>query len=135
MTQILVLALLVAVVAIGWRYAARRKQLQQAPVARERTPKSYHAVEVRPGSRPCKAVLDLGSVRFLSDQAPSLPVPGCTAATCSCNFIHHDDRRQEDRRHPYGQWSSVPPALSGERRSRTERRKSQESTFKPVMTS
>lgn len=135
MTQILVLVFLVAVVAIGWRYLARRKKLQQAPVVRERTPKSYHAVEVRPGRRPCKAVQDLGNVRFLSDQAPSLPVPGCMAATCTCSFIHHDDRRQEDRRHPYGQWSSVPPALSGERRSRTERRKSQESTFKPVMTS
>jgi len=135
MSKILVLVLLLAVVAIGWRYAARRKKPLQAPVARPRTSRSYHAVEVRPGLRACKAVQDLGNVRFLSDQAPSMPVPGCTAATCTCSFIHHDDRRQEDRRHPYGQWSSIPPTLSGERRSRTERRKSQESAFKPVMTS
>lgn len=134
MAKIFVLVLLVAVVAIGWRYLARRKKPQLAPIARERTPKSYHAVEVRRGLRPCKAVQEFGTVRILSDQAPSLPVPGCTAATCTCSFVHHADRREEDRRHPYGQWSSVPPTISGERRSRTERRKSQESAFKPVMT-
>lgn len=133
MLEILVLVLSVAIVAIGWRYAARRKKPQPGPVSRQRTPRSHHAVEVCPGLHPCKAVQDIGSVRFLSDQAPSLPVHGCTAATCTCRFVHYADRREEDRRHPYGQWASVPPTISGERRSRTERRKAQEGTFIPFI--
>ena len=135
MVQILALILFVTIVAIGWRYVARQKKPLPALAATQNTRKNYHCVEVRKGIRACKAVQDLGNVRFLSDQAPSLPVPGCTAETCTCRFIHHDDRRDDDRRHPYGQLASIPPTIAGERRSRTGRRKSQESTFRPSIAS
>jgi hypothetical protein len=135
MVQILVLVLLLAGVALGWRQIARRKKLHKTPVATQATSKKYHCVEVRKGSHACKAVQDLGNSRFLSDEAPSLPVLGCTAKQCTCRFIHHDDRRDDDRRNPYGQLTSLPPLLSGERRSRVERRKSQENTFRPSIAS
>ena len=89
------------------------------------------------GSHPCKAVRELGGGRYLSDEAPDLPVPGCTAERCTCSYIHYDDRREDDRRNPYGQYASNPygqfanQAILGERRSRVERRKSQDGTFKP----
>jgi len=134
MAQILALVLFVTGVAIWWRYAARQKKHLQASAATQNTRNSYHCVEVRKGVRACKAAQDIGNIRFLSDQAPSLPVSGCTAETCTCSFIHHDDRREDDRRHPYGQLASIPPVISGERRSRSGRRKSQESTFRQSIT-
>ncbi len=131
MLQVLVLVMLVAAVAFGWRYAAGKKKLRAAPVSRLKPHKIYHCVEVRTGSPACKAVQDLGNTRFLSEEAPSLPLSGCTMGKCTCSFIHYDDRRDDDRRHPYKQWASLPPTAEGERRKRTERRKSSESTFKP----
>lgn len=131
MLQVLILVMLVAAAVLGWRYSARQKKLHTAPVSRQRPPKTYHCVEVRKGSPACKAVLDLGDTRFLSEEAPSLPLSGCTMEKCTCSFIHYDDRRDDDRRHPYKQWASLPPTTEGERRKRTERRKSSESTFKP----
>lgn len=132
MGQILALVVAVAIVAIGWRiYAARQRQQRAAAAALRRSRNSYHCVEVRKGEDACTAVEALGHVRFLSDQAPRLPVTGCTVQRCACGFIHYDDRREEDRRHPYGRLSSVPPVISGERRARYERRKAQENTFRP----
>jgi hypothetical protein len=135
MFQILVLVLLLAVVAFGWRQIAGRKKRHAAPVAAQAASKKYHCVEVRKGSHACKAVQELGNSRFLSDEAPRLPVAGCTAEQCTCSFIHHDDRRDDDRRNPYGQFTNLPPQITGERRSRIERRKSQESTFRASIAS
>jgi len=132
MMQVLALAFLVAAVAVWWQLAARRKK-QQAPLAATRaTGKSYHCVEVRAATSACEAVQQLGNIRFLSREAPVLPVSGCTMPKqCACRYAHHDDRRNDHRRNPYGQLSSHPPAIVGERRSRTDRRKSQEDDFRP----
>jgi hypothetical protein len=130
MVQIIALVLFVAAGVFWWRFAAKRKKKSAAPPARRNTGKNYHCVEVRPGTPACKVARDLGSTRFLSDEAPSLPLAGCTVEKCTCSFVHHDDRREDDRRHPYKQWAGLPPMVTGERRAKTERRKS-ESTFKP----
>ena len=127
--QVLVLALFVTAVAVWWYLAARQKKHQVALAAKRNTRKSYHCVEVRSGIPACKAAQHFGSTRFLSDEAPLLPASGCTMPKCTCSYIHHDDRREDDRRNPYGGWSNAPPAIVGERRSRTDRRKSQESAF------
>jgi len=131
MVQILALVLFLTVVALWWRRTARQKKQHAAPAARQNARRSYHCVEVRKGTPACKASQQFGRARFLSDEAPRLPVSGCTEEKCTCSFMHHDDRREDDRRHPYGQLASIPPAISGERRSRTERRQSQESAFRP----
>lgn len=130
-----IILLALAVVAV---YAVlRMRQSKQAPAQVRRTGQAagnpYHCVEVRSNNPMCNTAWRVAGVRFLSSEAPPLPMPGCEAASCTCQYIHHDDRRQEDRRNPYGQWGSVPPAITGERRSRTDRRRS--STFKPVITS
>ena len=132
MVQLLVLVVFVTAVAFWWRYSVARKKKQHvAPVAQQNARKSYHCVEVRQGTPACKASQQFGHVRFLSDEAPRLPLLGCTEEKCTCGFIHHDDRREDDRRHPYGRLASIPPTITGERRSRTERRQSRESAFRP----
>lgn len=73
----------------------------------------------------CSSARALTGRRFLSHQAPVLPLPGCSAATCKCKYVHYDDRRgvQEDRRMAHSQ-KSGQYLLQGnaERRRRRGRR-------------
>lgn len=57
----------------------------------------YHCVELKAPYDACEEVLKLHGKRFLSAEAPSLPLSGCNQ-NCSCKFKHHNDRRQDDRR-------------------------------------
>ena len=131
MAQVLALLLFVAAVALWLRHTARQKTCLSAPAATRDAPSRYHCVEVCPGVHACKAARQLGHVRYLSSEAPGLPVSGCTEPQCACRYIHHPDRRQDDRRDPYGEWANVLPVMVGERRSRTERRTSRESVLRP----
>jgi len=131
MAQVLALLLFVTAVVLWLRHAARQKAYLSAPAARRDAPGRYHCVEVCAGVHACKAVRQFGRVRYLSSEAPGLPVSGCTAQQCACSYVHHPDRREDDRRNPYGQWANLPPAMVGERRSRTDRRASQEGVFRP----
>lgn len=133
MALILVLAFFVASVAFWWLHAARQKRRLAARSSRQAVRSSYHCVEVKTGLHACETAHRLGGVRYLSDEAPVLPVSGCTAHKCTCRYVHHDDRRDDDRRNPYGQWSGTPAAVVSERRSRIERRISRESAIRPSM--
>lgn len=55
----------------------------------------WHAVTVQYGSKHCKAVEELAGQRFLSKEAPKLPLRGCTEPQCSCRYRKHEDRRHE----------------------------------------
>ena len=131
MLKVIALVVFGAAIAFWWFLAARQKKHQATLASRRHARSSYHAVEVRAGDFTCGAAQKLEHVRYLSDEAPTLPVPGCKVERCTCSYIHHDDRRDDDRRNPYGHWSNVPPAIAGERRTRTERRKFQGNTFRP----
>lgn len=62
----------------------------------------FRAVSIRPGENCCEAARQFGRMRFLCAKAPRLPVPECTAATCSCRYVHFADRRSgQDRRATY----------------------------------
>jgi hypothetical protein len=38
--------------------------------------------------------------RYLSAEAPKLPLPACDVRSCHCRFVHFEDRRDgDDRRH------------------------------------
>jgi hypothetical protein len=69
------------------------RNASQAPA-----PQPFHAISVVPGPRACRAAREVKEVRFLSREAPILPLPGCDAATCNCKYRHYDDRREEPRR-------------------------------------
>lgn len=131
MAQVFAFLLFVAAVVLWLRHAARQKACLSAPAARRDAPSRYHCVEVCTGVHACKAAQQLGHVRYLSGEAPGLPVSGCTEQQCACSYIHYDDRREDDRRNPYGQWANLPTAMVGERRSRTDRRTSQAGAFRP----
>ena len=58
----------------------------------------YHAVSIVPGESSCRAARDLRLRRFLSREAPPLPLADCTASTCRCSYRHYEDRRTKSRR-------------------------------------
>lgn len=59
--------------------------------------------------------------RFLSHQAPLLPLAECTVARCQCHYVHYADRRGLDRRHAYAHWTALALGET-ERRTRRGRR-------------
>ena len=59
---------------------------------------SYHAVTIAVGGRCCAAAEGLQENRFLSREAPKLPLANCDRLTCECRYVHHDDRRHGPRR-------------------------------------
>lgn len=132
MIQILVLVVSAAAIAWGWHRFSSQKKPAPAAAPRQRVRPVFHCVEVCAGEHACEAAGRLGNVRYLSGQAPGLPLAGCDAQACACRYIHHDDRREDDRRNPYGHWSTMPTELNGERRARRDRR-SWDRGQRPVM--
>ncbi len=61
----------------------------------------YHAVEVRAAEGACELARAIRGVRFLSAEAPSIPLPSCTTGRCACVYVHHADRRVGQRRDAY----------------------------------
>ena len=58
----------------------------------------FHAVSIAPGARACAAARELAERRFLSGDAPSLPLKDCGSSQCECRYLHHGDRRKGGRR-------------------------------------
>ncbi len=58
----------------------------------------WHAVSVAPCRRACLSARNAMGVRFLSKEAPTLPLTGCTSVACECRYRHHEDRRRSLRR-------------------------------------
>lgn len=67
------------------------------PVSHRSTP--WHAVSVVTGRWACEAAQSLRNARFLSADAPPLPLAQCASReSCSCAYKHHRDRRGQPRR-------------------------------------
>jgi hypothetical protein len=58
----------------------------------------YHSVSITAGTAACAAARECAGRRWLSADAPKLPLEGCRASECTCRFRHHDDRRIGSRR-------------------------------------
>lgn len=108
-----------------WRYAGKRTRSRTAQMRDPRhAPDNFHCVEVRYQRDACDAVKRIGAKRFLAGEAPEIPVSGCDAVKCSCRYVHHEDRRQGDRRNPFPMQASAPPAsVGGDRRIKRDRRR------------
>ncbi len=74
----------------------------------------YHCVEIKMSYNACEAVLKLHGKRFLSADAPMLPVAECDQS-CRCTFKHYEDRRQDERRDAF---NSSGIHFSGEKNRR-----------------
>ena len=122
MKTILLLAILVLLVV--WMFARRRaNERVETPVRRERrvatSSTAYHAVAIKAGPHACAAANEIAGTRYLSAEAPTLPLPDCNVVDCQCSFVHYKDRRTgKDRRSPFSPAGS--PATTG--RFETERR-------------
>jgi hypothetical protein len=64
----------------------------------KRATNAFHAVSVVPGPQACEAARSLGNKRFLSREAPKLPLRDCDFGQCTCYYAHHADRRKGPRR-------------------------------------
>ena len=65
----------------------------------EEETRDYRAVTVRIGDEPCQAVLETSGKRYLSAEAPFLPLKDCDRQEqCSCRYQHYKDRRKGPRR-------------------------------------
>jgi hypothetical protein len=89
--------------------------------ARHGMAKPWHAVSIVPCREVCTAGRRAVGARYLSKEAPSLPLAGCNAALCQCRYTHHDDRRHELRR-AGDVWTAERQWAGRERRARSGRR-------------
>lgn len=78
------------------------KRRQAKPVTLQE--KQYHCVSIVLAPNACQAIRALEGKRFLSREAPRLPLPECDCSQCACKYHHHEDRRVpfSDRRLDYG---------------------------------
>ncbi len=54
----------------------------------------YRAVAIKAGACSCTAVKQIKGMRYLtSTEVPNIPLPDCDLATCSCRYLHYEDRR------------------------------------------
>jgi hypothetical protein len=81
----------------------------------------YHAVSIVPGVAHCDAARELRRRRFLSREAPPLPLAACTLGKCRCAYKHYDDRRTKARR-AADRIGQPPPFSGSERRGTSGRR-------------
>jgi hypothetical protein len=91
-----------------------------------KTDRRWHAVSVKPAQGACNAAVSGKNRRWLSREAPMLPLPGCTQPdTCRCTYQHHDDRRTSGRRAEELDAFIQRPPVVNERRARRTRRSSE----------
>jgi len=68
-----------------------------SPATRRSTP--WHAVSVVTGRWCCEEARHALGTRFLSRDAPRLPLTHCASPeSCACSYRHHIDRRGQPRR-------------------------------------
>jgi hypothetical protein len=85
--------------------------------------KRWHAVSVKSGSGACATAKAAANQRWLSREAPQIPLPGCTRPdTCHCTYKHHEDRRAEGRRAEDTDAFRRPTHVQVDRRSHRDRR-------------
>jgi hypothetical protein len=117
----------IMIAAIGVLIAMRRtsvKNLFSSNVYTGVSTHPYHCVAIRYRDGACAAVQRLSGRRFLSKEAPSIPLLACDAASCRCRYMHFEDRRQTDeRRIPQPALMHVGGYGGPERRSGGERRR------------
>jgi hypothetical protein len=84
----------------------------------------WHAVAIKPKGQSCEAVQACRSARFLSSDAPRLPLAECNSSdTCTCVYRHHADRRAQPRRQDEKDGLRRGGKVEQERRLTRDRRK------------
>ena len=76
---------------------------------------------VATGVEPCRAARAIAEERFLSEEAPTLPLADCDAEQCLCVYRHFDDRRSDVRRMADIGYSTATQFVIDEKRSLSSR--------------
>lgn len=92
------IAAVIASAAAAYWFLARRGVARASPVRKTRPRAQFSSAEIRLRRNACEPARALQGRRFLSTEAPALPLPDCSAPRCSCSFIKLSDRRTERRR-------------------------------------
>lgn len=104
--------------------AARTSQPTRKPVATNR----FRSVSIVAPASACAAAARLVDKHFLvaDNNAPSLPLADCDAATCTCTYKHHSDRREQgdDRRSLSGLRTQLHTDTGNAERRKTRGRRS-----------
>jgi hypothetical protein len=82
----------------------------------------FAGVEIRTHAGACQAAQALVGQRFLTKDAPALPLAKCTAPRCTCTFSKLPDRRTEGRRLDFG-GLHASQFLATNRRTKRDRRR------------
>lgn len=71
----------------------------QAPALPPLPARPFRAISIYRGSEACTMAHKFSEHRFLTKDAPQLPLPGCTMSKkCDCRYVKHGDRRGDTRR-------------------------------------
>jgi hypothetical protein len=89
------------------------KEPEPAPRRGSRQP--YHAVVIAAPANACAAAQACKGKRYLSTEAPRLPLADCNSRRCECKYRHYDDRRGGPRRQDE---KATPPVGARERVNR-----------------
>jgi hypothetical protein len=85
--------------------------------------RKWHAVSIVAKGICCGLARSLYANRFLSAEAPRLPLPECTMpSSCQCAYKHHEDRRARARRSDELHGIRRARWTLEERRTRSDRR-------------
>ena len=109
----------------SWFYGKRVQaevQLSGRPVQVHRVENPFHAVSIAAGNDCCEAAEQMVGLRFLSAEAPQLPLPGCSAESCTCRYVHHEDRRSTSTRRNRDVWNANSAVVANDRRRSHGRR-------------
>jgi hypothetical protein len=69
-----------------------------SPKQQARARRRWHAVMIVVRADGCAAAQACKGKRFLSTEAPRVPLEGCDARECECRYRHYEDRRGPPRR-------------------------------------
>ena len=117
------IAALAALAAAGyWLISRRPAASKNPPPPRAKEGGRFGGVQIRPRLGACRAAQLLQGHRFLSKDAPTLPLRECSAARCSCTFSKLPDRRTEGRRLEHG-GLHVTLFIAANRRKKRDRRR------------
>jgi len=99
----------------------RGLNLKAIELEKLRQNKLFWGVEIKQAG--CAMARTLAGVEFEFDEAPALPLEGCTAAMCSCAYIGLKERRQKQRRQHERRTNLRFEPDKQDRRSHKERRR------------
>lgn len=98
-------------------------RMRGRPVTVGRVTNPYHSVSIVAGASCGQTAQRYGGRRYLTQEAPSIPLWSCDDRNCRCRYLHHEDRRdRSDRRRRDAPGATVWIPEGGDRRGSLGRR-------------